>query len=135
MDIGKLLLLGGAGYLAYQYFGKPTQPTTTPGGIQPTAALPPLTNSAITYQLMKQAASRDGFSQGTIDQWNYFYSTPDVRGIAAPDPVDWGFDGDKRNLQMTLDEWWSTAEAHGLAGLRGGYLRAPLTSLSIMEAQ
>ncbi len=149
MEIGKLLALGAAGYIAYEYFIAPKMvPVSTatggytPGPTPPTTSinpnpLPPvysggpapyvppstpgsITNPLTTRDLVLAAATADGFSAGNVDEWDYYYAQ--ARGIPAPDPLDWGFDDVTRQQVLTFPEWWSTATANGLSG-RSGYVR------------
>jgi len=128
MDIGKLLLLGAAGYVAYEYFLAPhsTTVSTAAGGIvpgtTPAQTLPstgPIVNPMTTQALVMAAAAKDGFIRGTVDEWDTYYGSPQARGIPAPDPSDWGFTDANRNEQLSFDEWWAIASSHGLSGLRG----------------
>lgn len=121
MDIGKMLLLGGAAYLAYEYFYAPgsTATSTAPGGILPAnAPIPaptPTTNPLTTQQMVLAEATRSGFTQGSADQWNTFYKT--VRAIDAPDPGSY-LTAENRGEVLTFPEWWGLASAHGLSGYR-----------------
>lgn len=128
MDIGKLLLFGGIGFVAYEYFtgGFETATSTTPpvGGIQPAnSPAPPASTAAnpLTTQnmvLALAAKQNPPFTQGTVDQWDYYYSQ--ARGIDAPDPGGY-VTADQRSEILTFPEWWALASAHGLSG---GYRRA-----------
>jgi hypothetical protein len=124
MDIGKLLLLGGAAYVAYEFFIAPAAvPATVPvGGIQPATATtappaPPAANPLTTQQLVLALANKQNppFTQGTVDQWDFYYQQ--VRGIDAPDPGGY-LTADTRGEILTFPEWWSLASAHGLSGYR-----------------
>ena len=121
MDIGKLLALGAAGFLGYKYFLAPkvaAPPTTDPSKVP--GPTPPITNPVTTQSLVQAAAAKGGFTSGTVDEWNFYYGQ--ARGIAAPDPGDWGFDDSNRAQILTFPEWWATASSHGLSG-RSGYVR------------
>ncbi len=119
MDIGKLLLLGGIGYVAYEYFLAPpaTATTTKPGGIIPGPTPTTAANPATTQGLVQAAAAKDHFTSGTVDQWDWYYGI--ARGIPAPDPIaDWNIPEDKRGEILTFPEWWNLASSHGLSGYR-----------------
>lgn len=147
MDITKLLLMGGAGYLAYEFFLKPADPVVSvapAAGIVPASTAPASTTNATTTQaLVKAAATKGGFNSGTVDQWNYFYAQ--ARGIPAPHPDQWGVTDANRAQTLTFDEWWSLASSHGLSGVvptgrpmmnfaRGvGYI--PANRLMVMEME
>lgn len=125
MDIGKLLLLGGAAYIAYEYFIAPaaTPAATAPaGGIQPAApATPsPAANPLTTQQMVLAAAAKANppFTQGTVDQWDFYYTQ--ARGIDAPDPGGY-VTADQRAEILTFPEWWALASAHGLSGYRRAF--------------
>ncbi len=121
MDIGKLLIFGAVGYFAYEYFlaGPSTAPVSTaPGGIIPATGL--AVNPSTTQSLMLAKMSRDNFTRGTVDEFDTYYQA--ARGIPAPDPItDWGFTDANRNEQLTFEEWWAIASAHGLSGYRRAY--------------
>jgi CubicO group peptidase (beta-lactamase class C family) len=118
-DLGKILLLGGAAYLAYEFFFAPAAaPATAPAaGPQPATAPTPTANPQTTQQLIQAAAAADTppFTQGTADQWDVYYSR--VRGIAAPDPGSY-LTADNRAEIFTFPEWWALASAHGLSGYK-----------------
>ena len=121
MDIGKLLLLAGGAYIAYEYFIAPATTSTAPvGGIQPatTPTPPATTNPLTTQQLVLAEAGKAGFVQGSADQWDTFYKT--VRNIDAPDPLSY-LTPETRGEILTFPEWWSLASAHGLSGYRRMY--------------
>lgn len=121
MDIGKLLLLGGAAYIAYEYFYAPAMVTLiAPGGIQPAATSPaptPAANPLTTQQMVLAVAGKQNppFTQGTVDQWDFYYKA--ARGIDAPDPGGY-VTADQRAEILTFPEWWALASAHGLSGYR-----------------
>ncbi len=124
MDIGKLLLFGGIGYIAYEYFFAPTATvaTTAAGGIQPTTAQPtptaaPAANPLTTQQMVLNiaAAQNPPFTEGNVDQWDFYYAQ--ARGIQAPDPGGY-VTADQRAEILTFPEWWALASAHGLSGYR-----------------
>lgn len=127
MDIGKLLLMGAAGFVAYEYFtgafSSPVVAAPTSGGIQP-GPTPPVSaaNPTTTRAMVLAAANKGSFTQGTVDQWDTFYQS--ARGIPAPGPESWGVTPDTRGQILTFDEWWNLASSHGLSGTRGGYRRA-----------
>lgn len=125
MDIGKLLLLGGAAYIAYEYFIAPaaTPAAAAPaGGIQPAAPAtpPPAANPLTTQQMVLAAAAKANppFTQGTVDQWDFYYTQ--ARGIDAPDPGGY-VTADQRAEILTFPEWWALASAHGLSGYRRAF--------------
>ena len=128
MDIGKLIALGIAAYLGYEYFLAPKSGavSTSPGGIQPGPTPPvtqptPAASAATTQSLVLAAAAKDNFTSGTVDQWDWYYGK--ARGIPAPDPIsDWGMTDVTRNEILTFPEWWNLASSHGLSG-RSGYVR------------
>lgn len=127
MDIGKILALGAAGWIAYEYFFATPAPakTTPPGGIQP-GPTPPAqtsTNPQTTQGMILNLANAEQppFTQGTADQWNFYYQ--EARGIPAPDPLTY-LTADTRGEILTFPEWWNLASAHGLSGMRGGYVRS-----------
>lgn len=131
MDIGKLLLVGGIGYVAYEYFLAPksaTAPAVAPG-VQPAPVAQAAVNPITTQSLVQAAAAKDNFTVGTVDQWDWYYGLPSARGIPAPDPSAWGFTDANRGEQLTFPEWWNIASAHGMSGLdpwpvmRGGLLK------------
>lgn len=146
--IGKVLLIGGLGYVGYTLYKNMSAPAAaaapaSAGGIQPTAApvIPaPTVNPSTTAQLILNAAGPN-FTMGTVDEWDFFYGK--ARGIPAPDPInDWGFTQETRLQKMTFPEYWAIATAHGLSGLAGivptraglGYVSAP-ARLALMELQ
>lgn len=148
MNLTKLLLIGGAGYLAYEYFLKPAEvdaaPAIAAAGIVPAATTPASAANATTTQaLVKAAAAAGGFTSGNVDQWNYFYAQ--ARGIPAPAPDTWGVTDSNRAQVLTFDEWWDLASSHGLSGViptgrpmmqpaRGvGYI--PTKRLMVMEME
>ncbi len=116
MDIGKLLLLGGAAYIAYEYFIAPasTPAPTSPGGIQP-AAVQPTVNPATSQGMVLALANKAGFTTANSDQWGTLYAQ--ARGIPAPDPLSY-LTPDTRGEILTFPEWWALASAHGLSGYR-----------------
>jgi hypothetical protein len=126
MDIGKLLLFGGLAYVAYEYFLAPAAaPATTPaGGIQPANSPAPTASSAAnpltTQQMVQAIAAKQNppFTQGTIDQWDYYYKQ--ARGIDAPDPGGY-ITADQRGEILTFPEWYALASAHGLSGYQRAY--------------
>lgn len=125
MDIGKLLLFGGIGYIAYEYFIAPaaTPATAAAGGIQPAttpANPPPAANPLTTQQMVLAAAAKANppFTQGTVDQWDFYYTQ--ARGIDAPDPGGY-VTADQRAEILTFPEWWALASAHGLSGYRRAF--------------
>jgi hypothetical protein len=94
--------------------GGPTAPPPPPMAT-------PILNPQTTRDRVLAAATADGFSFGTVDQWDYFYNK--VRGsMAAPDPISaWGMTDAQRMTNMTFDEWWNLAQSKGLSGVgRGG---------------
>ncbi len=124
MDIGKLLLLGGAAYIAYEYFIAPasTPVATAPGGIQAATMTtappaPPAANPLTTQGMVLGIANAQNppFTEGTVDQWDYYYTQ--ARGIPAPDPGGY-VTSDQRAEILTFPEWWALASAHGLSGYR-----------------
>ncbi|SRR5258706_7983 len=128
MDIGKLIALGVAGYLGYEYFLAPKSSSApvSPGGLIPGPTPPapptPAANPTTTAGLVQAAALKDNFTSGTVDQWDWYYGK--ARGIPAPDPIaDWNMTDVTRNEILTFPEWWNLASSHGLSG-RSGYVRA-----------
>lgn len=136
MDIGKLLLLGGAAFVGYKYFMEPTAipVSTAPGGIQP-AATPslPATNPTTTRGLILGEAAKQNYTATSTlnaDQWNWFYRK--ARGVDSP--ADPGLFGESRGPNMTFDEYYTWASQHGLSGYRGvGYV--PTSRLMVMEME
>ena len=138
LDFGKLLLIGGVGFVAYEFFLKPqpaqstvtAPPQQAAAGIQSTQTGDALT----TKSLVQAAATKDGFTMGNVWQWDYYYNK--VRGVDAD--LASKIPEDQRAKNLTFDEWWTVAAANGLSGIvptRGvGYVRA-YGPLAIMEMQ
>lgn len=57
-------------------------------------------------------------------QWNFYYRL--VRGVDAKDPSELGISDPA--MLISLDEYWTVATAHGLAGLRPNYRRRSLAA-------
>lgn len=117
MDIGKLLLLGGAAFVGYEMFMKPAAVVTSAGGIQPAAPVTPATNPATTRTLMLAEAVKQNYTPASTlnaDQWNWFYQK--VRGVDSP--ADPGTFGESRGPLMNFDEYFAWATGHGLSGYR-----------------
>jgi len=130
LDIGKLLLVGGAAFVGYKFFMEPKAVASTPppdtAGIKPAVGASPAT----TASLVQAAAAKDGFTLGNVWQWDYYYKS--VRGVDAnlADKIE----EDQRMKNLTFPEWWSIAQANGLSGFRGvGYVRT--SRLMAMEME
>ncbi len=130
LDIGKLLLVGGAAFVGYKVFMEPkavvsSEPETA--GIKPA---PAGANPMTTSTLVQAAAAKDGFTIGNVWQWDHYYKS--VRGVDAnlADKIE----EDQRMKSLTFPEWWSIAQANGLSGFRGvGYV--PTSRLMVMEME
>lgn len=145
MNLAKLLLLGGAGFLAYRYYQRHEDPAggagsgggakfdwdsilgggsaggSSGGGytqlpvVNAPPGNPPVTNPVTTRSLVQAEAAKHGFTIGSVHQWNWYYLQ--ARGVAPPSPDQWGLTPDDDNRQMTFDEWWALASGHGLSGI------------------
>lgn len=116
MDITKLLLLGGAGYLGYKFFLQPSAPVPSAvGAAPPLSGIVPAAgaNAATTRNLVQAAAAKDGFTIGNVWQWDWYYNK--VRGVEAG--LAEKIDEAQRAKNLTFDEWWSVAAANGLSGV------------------
>jgi hypothetical protein len=122
-------LLGGAAYLAYNYFtSQPaTTTTTTTGGSTPpppppVAYVPPI----MSAQLQALAGSATMLN---ADQWNYYYTSPAPQGLAQPTITNFdtiffpnGRPADPtNNPTMTAAAFVAALGIKGLSGL--GYRR------------
>lgn len=118
MDIGKLLLLGGAAFVGYEMFMKPAAVVvdTAPGGIKPVTTTP-ATNPGTTRSLILAEAAKQNHTAASVmnaDNWNWFYQK--ARGIDSP--ADPGLFGESRGPMMNFDEYFTWATGHGLSGYR-----------------
>lgn len=92
--IMEILLLGGAAYVAYQFFTVSTVPaaTTTPasGGAPPattppaSTTTPPVTYVPPTLTQQLQTLAGAGVTALNADQWNYYLTQPSPQGLAQP---------------------------------------------------
>jgi hypothetical protein len=127
--IEKVLLIGGAGYLAYSsgilkslFGGAAAAPATSP-------STPAMQAPTPTWQLALQAASAavgNPNPEITFDQWNNYWQG--VTGQVPPDPTPYvGAAGSQpRNQQLNVTQWWGYMQQWkpGLQGLRLGPYRA-----------
>lgn len=143
MDISKLLLLGGAGYLGYKFF---IEPASAPAAVAPVGAgivpvnTPAPTTNPNTTRNMVLAAAGD-FKVGNVWEWDFFYKK--ARGVdadlAAKIPEA------DRMKNLTFDEWWAVAQANGLSGViptsrvmmpqRRGVGYIPASRLMVMDME
>jgi len=130
MNLGKIVIIGGVGYLLYStgilhsLFGIGSPATTAAGGTTTnTSGVPTVTSSGSnpnpplsspdTKALV--AAYMGGGSQLlSFDQWNYGYKA--VRGIDGPPPDRYLSAADRFKL-MTINEWWGYMQQGDFSGL------------------
>jgi hypothetical protein len=136
------VLLGGAAYLAYNYFSTPVVAAAAPaGGSAPPTPATPVTPTApvtppvayvppsLTQQL--QTLAGPGVSTLDADQWNYYYSQPSPTGLGQPAVANFnsiffptGRPADNtQNPQMTAAQFVAAIGNPGLSGYQG-YKRA-----------
>lgn len=125
MNAFKLILLGGAGYLAYRrYFAPaetgPSGPATGTDGSTPPESPYPEPTLDTKGELVRRARQA-GYTEAPLllayDQWNYFYQA--IRGTSAGAWEDVVTGGADRSYRMTVDEFMTYLTARGLAGLIG----------------
>jgi hypothetical protein len=129
------LLIGGAAYVAYEFFfasssAAATSPTpATPAPASPTPAAPSAATSAPSspstldsyFAAMVQAASAAGFTSGSADQWGYYFQQ--ANGFAAPTPESEGFNRQSNwPSNLTAAQYWAAAspviaKQKGISGL------------------
>ena len=144
LDIGKLLLIGGVGFVAYEWlFGSAstaapaTTTSTTPTVIAPPA--PPLSNPATTQAgiLALANAESPALTMATADSWGALYAQ--VRGAAAPNPGGYLTAGSPQaqpGYLFALPEWCSDSGLCGIVPMERGfsdYLPAPRLALFELE--
>ncbi len=119
MDITKLLLVAGGGYLLYRYLsgntaGVAAAVVTSPAAAAPAVSTAPPSGASIKA-LVQAAAQAAGYGGQllTCDQWQYFYVQ--VRGVPAS--IDCGGVGYNRSEKISLDEFWAMGSGAGLNGL------------------
>ncbi len=132
MKGGGLILILGAGGLAYWYFSKHPLTTTTPppGAIPPTPIVtPPVVTppASVTLASIQAALASSGGANSMLsaDQWCFYFNQLHPNGLQCPDPVATFGQGNPnwdRTQAMSLTQWWAvmgpwlTANA-GLSGL------------------
>lgn len=131
LDIGKLLLIGGVGFVAYEWlFGSTTPapattttttPTTTPIVTPPAQ---PLSNPATTQAGILTLANSETppLVSATADSWGALYAQ--VRGVAAPNPGGY-LPADSPQAQagylFSLPEWCTDSGLCGIVPMERGF--------------
>ena len=145
MDIGKLLLVAGGAYVAYELFIAPaattaTTPTTTTTAPVVTAPpAPPLSSPATTQAGILALANNETppLVTATADSWGALYAQ--VRGVAAPNPGGYltaGSPQAQSGYLFSLPEWCGDSGLCGIVPMERGfsdYQSAPRLALFELE--
>lgn len=115
LDIGKFLLVGGIGFVAYELFfsGSSTPaaaaPATTPATPAPAASTP-----SLRAQIATLAGS---MTSGNADQWGYYYA--EAAGKPATDPGSY-LSAANREETFALPAWCSASGLCGIVPMSSG---------------
>lgn len=130
MDIGKLILVGGAAFVGYQFM-KPKEPVTsaTGAGVQPPSTPPPTSNVVPATKAMIRTAA-GSLDNATADAWGWYYHG--ARNVDAPAPETYLSEAD-RFKNLSLDEWWALVSQHGVSGMGYSALDAPQGGWPVLQ--
>ena len=137
------VLIGGAVYLAYQWFTTPAAvaaaPATTPPATTPPAstATPPVAYVPPTLTQQLQALAGSNVTALNADQWNYYLTQPSPAGLAQPGNPNFTtifFPSGRppagtAEPTMTADQFVAAIGNPGLSGYQGYKRAIPVPAL------
>jgi hypothetical protein len=141
IDIGKFLLVGGIGFVAYEmFFSAPATPaaaapaTGAAPPVAPVSGIVPASTAGLQSSIAALEADQNPpFTIGTADQHGYYYA--EVAGKPATDPGSY-LTAANRQETFALPAWCSASGLCGIvdfnAGMSGYF---PTSRLSVFDEE